>query len=58
MITGGGGYIGSHVVDNLLKSNYEILVIDNYLFDKNSLNKHLKNDKLHVFNKDIRDTQI
>ncbi len=56
LITGGAGYIGSHVVDNLLKSNYEIIVIDNYLFDKNSLNKHHKNEKLHIFNKDIRDT--
>lgn len=56
LITGGAGYIGSHVVDNLLKSNYEIIVIDNYLFDKNSLNKHFKNEKLHIFNKDIRDT--
>ncbi len=54
LITGGAGYIGSHVVDNLLKSNYEIIVLDNLLFDKHSLNKHIKNKKLTLIKDDIR----
>ena len=40
LITGGAGYIGSHVVDNLLNSNYEIVVLDTLVFDTKSLEKH------------------
>ena len=57
LITGGAGYIGSHVVDNLIQSDYEIIVIDKFLFDENSLSKHSKNKNLKVISKDIRDTK-
>jgi UDP-glucose 4-epimerase len=30
LITGGGGFIGSHLADRLLESGHEVLVIDNY----------------------------
>lgn len=55
LITGGAGYIGSHVVTNLLNSNYEIFVLDNLLFDKNSLKSFNKNKNLHLISNDIRD---
>ena len=55
LITGGAGYIGSHVVDNLLNSNYEIVVLDTLVFDTKSLEKHSKNSKLTIVPKDIRD---
>ena len=55
LITGGAGYIGSHVVNNLLKDSYEIIVLDKLLFAKHSLDLHKKNKKLKIFNKDIRD---
>lgn len=55
LITGGAGYIGSHVVTNLLKSNYEIFVLDKLLFDKNSLKNFNKNKNLHLISNDIRD---
>ena len=48
LITGGAGYIGSHVVTNLLKSNYEIFVLDKLLFDKNSLKNFNKNKNLQL----------
>jgi len=29
LITGGAGFIGSHIVDFLIKKNYEVVIIDN-----------------------------
>ena len=55
LITGGAGYIGSHVVTNLLKSNYEIFVLDKLLFNENSLKSFDKNKNLHMISNDIRD---
>ena len=54
LITGGAGYIGSHVVDNLLKENYKIVVLDNLSFDTKSLDKHANNKNLNIINIDIR----
>ena len=55
LITGGGGYIGSHVVNNLLKSNFQLIVLDTFMFDNNSLDIHKNNKNLYIVNKDIRD---
>ncbi len=54
LITGGAGYIGSHVVNNLLKDDFELIVLDRLLFDKNSLNQHNQNNNLYIVNEDIR----
>ena len=29
LITGGAGFIGSHIVDFLLKKDYEVVIVDN-----------------------------
>ena len=44
IITGGGGYIGCHVVEEFLKLDYKVIVIDRFSFDANSL-EHLKHNK-------------
>ena len=48
LVTGGLGFIGSHIVDKLLENNYEVAVLD-YDINKNAP------DKVKVFNVDIRD---
>jgi len=34
LITGGAGFIGSHLVDNLIKNEYEVMIVDNLLTGK------------------------
>ena len=34
LITGGTGYIGSHTCCELLKNNYEVVIIDNLINSK------------------------
>ena len=30
LVTGGGGYIGSHCIEKLLKANYDVIAVDNF----------------------------
>jgi nucleoside-diphosphate-sugar epimerase len=54
IITGGAGYIGCHVVEELIKSNYQVIVIDRLSFDANSLNSIKDHKNLTIVNEDIR----
>lgn len=53
LLTGGCGFIGSHLVDKLLPNN-KITVVDNLVAGKKEfLNKHLKNKNLKIVVEDI-----
>ena len=54
LITGGAGFIGSHVADRFLLNNYEVIAADN-LVTGNVDNINGKNIKF--FNIDIRDRE-
>jgi len=56
VVTGGAGFIGSHLVDRLLADGYEVAVWDNFVAGTmENLKHHEGNDRLKVFNVDIRD---
>jgi UDP-glucose 4-epimerase len=58
VVTGGAGFIGSHVVDHLLNRGYRVRVIDNLLGGRLSNLAHHRNDPDLTFEQaDIRDLQ-
>ena len=56
LVTGGAGFIGSHLVKYLLSKNNEIVVIDN-LSQGNKLSQNIENN-IEFINGDIRDKYI
>lgn len=51
LVTGGAGYIGSHIVETLIKKKYKVFIIDNL----SNGYKRLINKKAKFYNLDIRD---
>ena len=55
LITGGAGFIGSHIADRFDEEGYEIIIVDNLVGGKEDNIKHLKNYKF--YNVDIRNRE-
>jgi len=53
LVTGGAGFIGSNLVDKLIESNYEVVVIDNEYSDVHD--KFYWNENAQNYKYDIRD---
>jgi len=57
LITGGAGYIGSVLTEKLLKKNYEVTVIDNFLYKQSSLNHLCQYKNLNIIKMDVRNSE-
>ncbi|MDD5687460.1 MAG: SDR family oxidoreductase [Elusimicrobia bacterium] len=57
LVTGGAGFIGSHIVDELLVRDYKVRIIDNFCTGRLENIKHIFN-KIELIKGDIRDEKI
>ncbi len=56
LITGGAGFIGSHLVDQLLDLNNQVTIVDNFTTGKElNLSQHHSNKNLIIFQQSIVD---
>ena len=54
LVTGGSGFIGSHLVDRLLKEGHEVIVLDNFSNGRiENLSHYINNEKLQIKKVDI-----
>jgi UDP-glucose 4-epimerase len=54
LVTGGAGFIGSHLVEHLIDQGIEVSVLDNFINGKKeNLDACIKSDKLKIFEGDI-----
>jgi len=59
IVTGGAGFIGSHIVEHLAKSNHEVVVVDNLFSGKlSNIEPFLKNDSVTFVKGSITDLPL
>lgn len=62
LITGGAGFIGSHVCEELLKANHKVICVDNFdeFYSKSIKQENIRelkdNPKFHLITCDVRNT--
>ena len=54
LVTGGAGYLGSTMVPELLAKGYKVTVLDNFMYDQNSLAHICNNPDFEVVRGDVR----
>ena len=57
LVTGGAGFIGSHVVDTFVTAGHDVAVVDN-LWEHGGGRRDNINQRSHFFHRDIRDVDV
>jgi len=55
VVTGGAGFLGSHLVDDLLADDYRVTVLDNYGSGRPENLDHVQADRISIESHDVRD---
>lgn len=58
LVTGGAGYLGSTLVPELLAAGHKVTVLDNFMYNQNSLAHVCANPKFDVVNGDSRSEEL
>lgn len=59
LVTGGAGFIGSHLVDRLVREGYPVRIIDNLSSGKlENIQHHIDTNKVEFIQGDIRDAEL
>jgi UDP-glucose 4-epimerase len=59
LVTGGAGFIGSHLVDALISAGNKVTVLDNFSSGKReNLKQHTGNENIKIIEGDIRDKSL
>ena len=54
LVTGGAGYLGSTLVEVLLKEGHTVVVVDNFMYNQASLNHLCFSNRLKIHRTDVR----
>ena len=54
LVSGGAGFVGSHLIDKLLDNDQEVICLDNFSTgDKRNISHHLNNKKFSLINQNV-----
>jgi nucleoside-diphosphate-sugar epimerase len=54
LVTGGAGYIGSELIEQLLESGHDVICLDRVFFGKEVLSDFMTNDRFRLVRDDVR----